>query len=168
MKNLTRIVTTLAMGSLLIAASPNDHMINRDIKALSPDRAEKLKTGSGAGYALPAELNGYPGPRHVLDLADALKLTKDQFRETSQLFHQMKAEAIPLGRRIIEQERELDILFRRGQANEESLFRLTAAIGESESQLRATHLKYHLRMVPFLTAEQRAIYGRLRGYHGGH
>lgn len=166
MKRPLQIIAALFVGSVTLAASPYDGMTDRPIKALSPDRIEKLRTGAGAGFALTAELNGYPGPRHVLDLADALQLTSDQRQKTSSLFNQMKAEAIPLGRTIIKQEAALDTLFRQGRAEKTSLFRLTAAIGTSEARLRATHLKYHLTMADLLTLDQRTAYSRLRGYDG--
>jgi hypothetical protein len=43
----------------------------RPIKALAPEEVAGLLGGEGMGYALAAELNHYPGPRHVLDLADS-------------------------------------------------------------------------------------------------
>ena len=46
----------------------------RDIKALSLEEIADLAAGRGMGLALAAELNGYPGPRHVLDLAPELGL----------------------------------------------------------------------------------------------
>ena len=63
------------------------------------------------GLALPAELNGYPGPSHVLENADALGLSADQRDRTKGLFDTMKAEAVPVGERLIEQETKLDRLF---------------------------------------------------------
>ena len=53
------------------------------------------------GFALPAELNGYPGPRHVLDLADGLELTEVQAERTQELFECMQREAIATGERYI-------------------------------------------------------------------
>jgi hypothetical protein len=47
----------------------------RDIKALSDQDIKELQSGHGKGLAKAAELNGYPGPAHVLELADELKLT---------------------------------------------------------------------------------------------
>ncbi|MBT5049289.1 MAG: hypothetical protein HOM58_12385 [Rhodospirillaceae bacterium] len=167
MKIRPRILIALAAATLTIAASPHNKSTHHHIKALSPDRIEALQTGAGAGYALPAELNGYPGPRHVLDLADALHLTQEQRQETARLFERMKAEAIPMGRKIIQQETDLDALFRHKRADETGLFQLTSAIGASEARLRATHLKYHLIMADMLTPPQRAAYSRLRGY-GSH
>ena len=42
---------------------------NSDIKSLSQDDQSALLAGRGMGLARPAELNGYPGPAHVLELA---------------------------------------------------------------------------------------------------
>jgi hypothetical protein len=45
------------------------------VKALTQDAMDGYRNGTGIGLAIPAEMNGYPGPRHVLDLADELELT---------------------------------------------------------------------------------------------
>ena len=58
--------------------SPYVELRAREIKALSPQEIEDLRSGSGMGLALPAELNGFPGPRHVLELADEIELDADQ------------------------------------------------------------------------------------------
>src|SRR4051794_40771771 len=50
----------------------------RSIKALSPENIAALLTGEGMGMAKAAELNGYPGPAHVLALAKELNLTEAQ------------------------------------------------------------------------------------------
>jgi len=47
---------------------PYAGMQTRSIKALSDQQIADLKAGRGMGLALPAELNGYPGPIHVLEL----------------------------------------------------------------------------------------------------
>src|SRR5436853_5112468 len=83
----------------------------RPIKALSAQQIADLKAGRGMGLALAAELNGYPGPSHVLELADALELSDRQRADTMALFAAMKAEAIPIGERIIADETALDRLF---------------------------------------------------------
>lgn len=86
-------------------------METRRVKALSDEQISDLMAGRGMGLALAAELNSYPGPSHVLDLRDALDLSDEQASRTKALLDQMKAETIPLGRRIIEEETELDRLF---------------------------------------------------------
>jgi Spy/CpxP family protein refolding chaperone len=173
MKIFVKAVVIVFIGVPAMAASSYSEMTGREIKAVSPDRINDLRTGAGAGYALAAELNGYPGPRHVLDLADKLDLTNEQRRVTATLFERMKAEAIPLGKELLEQEASLDSLFRDRKIDEPALVRLTAAIGVLEARLRAAHLKYHLVMSNLLTPHQRAQYDRLRGYnsnrsHGRH
>jgi len=166
MKTSLRIAAALLIGALTVGASPYRDMTVRQIKSLSPERIEALRNGAGIGYALSAELNGYPGPRHVLELAEALRLTAEQRTETQRLFDRMKAEAVFLGETLIEKEAALDALFRGGQATEAALFGLTAAAGTAEAKLRATHLKYHLQMAALLTPHQRSLYNRLRGYGG--
>ena len=41
-------------------------------------RIAELEAGSGWGLALPAELNGRPGPAHLLELKEALGLSPEQ------------------------------------------------------------------------------------------
>ena len=166
MKQGFRIAAALLIGALTVAASPYRDLTGRSIKSLSPERMEALRSGGGAGYALPAELNGYPGPRHVLELAAQLGLTDEQRRATAQMFESMRSEAVPLGEALIGKEAALDALFRDGRANEAALYALTAEAAAIEAKLRAAHLKYHLQMAALLSPHQRAIYGRLRGYGG--
>ena len=94
------------------AQQPYAGMQTRPVKALSEQQTADLRAGRGMGLALAAELNGYPGPLHVLELADQLDLTADQRTKVQQLFDAMKAEAIPVGTKLIEQEAELDRLVR--------------------------------------------------------
>src|SRR5690242_5790104 len=82
--------------------------------------------------ALSAQLNGYPGPSHVLELADKLELSADQRAKVQRLFDAMKAEAIPLGSRLIEQEADLDAQFARHTVTPDSLKASTAAIAETQ------------------------------------
>lgn len=51
---------------------------DRDIKALSSEQLADLREGRGMGASLPAELNGVPGPLHVLQLASQLKISPEQ------------------------------------------------------------------------------------------
>jgi hypothetical protein len=116
------------------------------------------------GLALPAELNGYPGPSHVLENADALALTVEQRERTKALFEAMKAEAIPVGAQLIEQEARLDRLFAERRITPTGLTTATAEIGATQGKLRETHLKYHLAMMTVLSAGQVEKYQALRGY----
>ena len=132
--------------------------------SLSPDDITGLQEGRGMGMAKPAELNGYPGPLHVLELADALGLTMDQRMETQRLREAMLAEAQPLGAQIVEQERRLDMMFVQQHADQEMIEAVTAEIGLLRAQLRAVHLIAHVGMYGTMTSGQRTLYASLRGY----
>ena len=86
-------------------------MQQRDIKALSEQQFANLRAGKGMGLALAAELNGYPGPLHVLELADKLSLTPEQRQQVQLLYDTMLSEAIAAGERLIDSERALDAAF---------------------------------------------------------
>jgi hypothetical protein len=147
--------------------TPYSGMQTRPIKALSEQQVADLQAGRGIGLALAAELNGYPGPSHVLELADKLGLTAEQRRQVEALFASMKQEALPLGGRLIAQEAELDRQFSARTITPQSLKSATAAIAATQGELRETHLKYHLSTVAMLSESQRQQYSALRGYGHG-
>jgi len=173
----------LGLGSLVAAGaasaagpSPYADGAERDIKALSPQQIEGYLKGRGMRMALAAELNGYPGPRHVLELADELDLSPEQLAQTRRLFEDMRREAIALGGRIVAGEALLDELFALGTVSEATLRDSAEALGRLNGELRAHHLGYHLAMRDLLDPRQIQSYLRLRGYasamrsgeHGGH
>lgn len=55
--------------------APYAGLQQRSVKALSDQQIGDLRAGRGMGLALAAELNGYPGPLHVLEFAEKLGLT---------------------------------------------------------------------------------------------
>lgn len=136
---------------------------SREIKALSASDVEGLQQGRGMGLALPAELNGYPGPMHVLELADELNLTEEQRERTEQAFERMRERASDLGEQVIESERELDRLFAERRATLEEIERLTDQTARRWGQLRAVHLEYHLHTLTVLDDEQVRQYVHHRG-----
>lgn len=144
--------------------APYAGMQQRDIKALSEQQMADLKAGKGLAMALPAELNGYPGPAHVLELAAELNLSAEQHHRTQQLFVRMQAEARALGEQLIAAERQLDALFRTRQADPDTVTAASISAAQLQGRLRAAHLRYHLAMMDILSAEQVAIYQRSRGY----
>jgi hypothetical protein len=160
----------LILGALLLASTaafsqtPYAGMQTRPIKALSDQQIADLKAGRGMGLALAAELNGYPGPIHVLELADKLGLSPDQRAGIQRLFDSMKAEAVPIGSKLIEQEADLDKQFASGTVTPNSLKGSTAAIATTQGELRGTHLKFHLSTVALLSHDQVQRYAELRGY----
>jgi Spy/CpxP family protein refolding chaperone len=148
------------------AQTPYAGMQTRPIKALSEPQVADLQAGRGMGLALAAELNGYPGPSHVLELADKLGLSADQREATQQLFNAMKQEALPIGAKLISQEAELDRQFAGRTVTPASLKTATSAIAVTQGELREAHLKYHLSTLTLLTENQRQKYSELRGYGG--
>ena len=157
----------LPAGATAQTPQPYAGMQTRTIKSLSPAQLDDLRLGRGMGLALAAELNGYPGPLHVLELADQLALSVTQRERVQSLLAAMKAETIPLGETLIAQEAELDRQFANRSVTPVSLAAMTQSIGGTQGALRAAHLKYHLSMLETLTPEQVQRYSLLRGYGDG-
>lgn len=145
-------------------ASPYAGWEHRVVKALSDQQIADLRAGRGMGLALPAELNGYPGPVHVLELGDQLRLTREQRTRMQELHVAMQAETIPLGERLIAQEADLERQFASKSVTPVSLRAATAEIGATQGALRLAHLRYHLSTLDVLTSDQVRQYGELRGY----
>ena len=139
-------------------------METRPVKALSDQQLADLRAGRGMGMALAAELNGYPGPIHVLELAEQLGLSGDQRQRVQKLYDTMKADAVSIGEKLIEAEAALDGAFKDRSITAERITELSAAIGETQGVLRALHLKYHLRTAELLSPDQSRRYAELRGY----
>ena len=167
-------VAMIALGGFAAAQHPHGQhqhgstpytgMQQRAVKALSEQQIADLRAGRGMGLALAAELNGYPGPLHVLELADQLALSGELRGRMRELFDAMKTEAVPMGETLIAQEAALDGAFANRSISAELLATLTAQIGETQARLRAIHLKYHLITVDLLSPDQRHRYAELRGY----
>ena len=143
---------------------PYAAQVHTEVRGLSTAEIDDLRNGRGMGLARPAEINGYPGPSHVLELASELALSEQQRAAVQILFAQMQAEAAPLGEQFLSGYAMLEASFREGSVSAESVTTMTAHLGQIEGQLRATHLKYHLLTRPLLSDEQNAAYARLRGY----
>ena len=167
------VAIVLFTGSAM-SQQPYAGLQERTIKTLSDQQIADLNAGRGMGLALAAELNGYPGPIHAIELAAQLHLSPDQVSKLKSLFEAMKAETIPLGTSLISQERQLNDSFANRTITLTSLESSTHEIGTTQAALRAAHLKYHLSTAEILTPEQVAQYNALRGYksnepaHGHH
>ena len=144
--------------------SPYAGLHQREVKALSEQQISDLRAGRGMGLALAAELNGYPGPMHAIELAERLQLSAAQRQQLQAQYEAMKAEAISVGEKLIAREAALDRHFAEHNISFDRLASLTAQIGETQGELRAVHLKYHLTTAEVLTADQRRQYAELRGY----
>ena len=156
----------LALGLPVYAqhAQPYSGQQARSIKALSEDDVKQYLNGAGMGYARAAELNRFPGPMHVLELADKLSLTGAQRSQTESLMAAHKAEARQLGHKVVEAERALDALFRSERVGEKDLALHVSAVAQAQAGYRLSHLETHRRMRALLTPRQVARYDELRGY----
>ena len=165
----TLFILTLLLVTSSFAQHKHDHapyagLQKREIKAFSDEQIKDLKSGKGMSLALAAELNGYPGPAHVLELADKINLTSKQKQQTQDLFKAMTKETKALGEQLIKEEKTLDLLFKNKKANLQNLKEATLQIGQTQAKLRGAHLRYHLSTVEILTPEQINSYNKLRGY----
>lgn len=136
----------------------------RAIKSLSESDLEELRRGGGWGLALAAELNGVPGPAHLLELRDELGLSSDQVAAIQAIFDQMQSEAVAVGARLIEAEETIEAAFRDGELDDVRLRVLITEAEAARSELRFIHLSRHLSTPPLLSADQIARYNTLRGY----
>lgn len=154
-------VPALASGG---ADMPYAGQDGRAIKALSATDIEDLLAGRGWGFAKPAELNGYPGPAHLLEFRDRLELSERQVTEIEALFEQMRQRAIALGAEYVAAERALDTAFGGGTVAPDTLAALVQRAAELNGQLRLVRLETHLKTLPLLSRHQIVTYRRLRGY----
>ena len=147
-----------------VAPSPYAGQESRAIKGLSQDDIAELRRGGGWGLARAAELNGMPGPLHLLELKREIALSAGQVSAIEAIFERMRADAIAEGERLIARERALEHAFQARTITEEGLRPMVDEIGASRSALRHIHLAAHLRTSALLSAEQIARYNALRGY----
>lgn len=166
---LSFIALLLVWASSVVATTQSPYVgdESNEIKSLSPGEITELLQGGGMGFAKAAELNRYPGPRHVLDLADQLHLSSEQIAQASRIFERMRAKAVHLGAQLVEYERELDSLFSSGEISAPALDALLLNIGETRAMLRGAHLHAHLEMKQILSRHQVMMYDKLRGYSNG-
>lgn len=138
----------------------------RTIKSLADKDMAGLLEGQGAGLAKAAELNGYPGPAHVIELRERLALSDEQLRASQALMAAHKERARALGRELVEAERRLDALFAGQRAQPPLVDAAAAEIGQLQARLRAEHLNTHLQQTALLRPAQVRAYNEARGYTG--
>lgn len=174
----TLFLSVLACGAGKAAsadtASPYAGQETRAIKSLSHDDIAELRRGGGWGLAKAAELNGMPGPAHLLELKDQIGLDQGQVTAIEALFAEMQKAAIETGARLIDLEENLEAGFRDRTITEATLEEKLSEIADTHRELRFIHLNTHLKTLPLLGSHQTAMYNSLRGYgsgateHGGH
>lgn len=154
--------------------SPYAGQEKRAIKALSEQEIDDYVSGRGMGTSKAAELNHYPGPRHVLDHKFQLGLTQDQVTQAQRLYEDMADDAARLGKQIVQKEADLEALYSAGKANRHNTRELVHELAMLQAEFRLVHLNAHLSMKQLLSPQQVAAYDQLRGYgsaphrHGRH
>jgi Spy/CpxP family protein refolding chaperone len=144
-------------------AVPHHALVQAYEKAFEQNLAE----GRGFGMAFAADQNGYPGPLHVLELKDRLKLTADQEARMQAMLATMFAESRPKSARLLESEAKLRQLFTRGQADEATVRTAVAEVEKIRAEVRLVHLLTHLKTREVLSEEQLRLYHDARwGEHG--
>lgn len=159
-----RLLTFLISGLLLTACgSRPEKPAGLESRTLARQEVTSLLKGHAMGMAAVAEMNGYPGPRHVLELKEELQLTPDQRFATSRLLGLVQGQARALGQRIVEAEQQLDVGMADGRLSREQVRQFIQNIASLRSQLRYTHIDAHLEQKKILNPEQIARYYELRG-----
>jgi hypothetical protein len=153
-----------AGGPATAPVAPNYAPPAREIKALSPQEQRGWIEGENMGMARAAELNGYPAPMMVLEMAQTLKLTPEQAAATRELMTRHKAQVRKLGAELVDAERQLDVAFRDQHAEASEVDRLTGQIGQLQARIRASHLRTHVAEQALLTPQQMQQYAGMHGF----
>ncbi len=141
------------------AGAPPGHKF---VEMCAADFEQTIATGRGAGLAFVADQNGYPGPLHVLELKDRLKLTTEQDAKVQAMLAAMFAESRPKSARLLEAEAKLRQLFTSGRTDEGAVRAAAMDVEKARTEVRLVHLMFHLRTRDLLTDEQRRFYHEAR------
>ncbi len=172
-KRLVYLAVAIAFSSSGVQAQDHAHggdtapyagFKTREIKSLSSEDIAELRRGGGWGLALPAELNGRPGPAHLLELQKELELSKDQIAAITAAYDDMRAAAISAGERFIAAEAALSNAFAGPDVSEDILRQLLHETADARAGLRFVHLSQHLSTPELLSSAQIQKYNVLRGY----
>ncbi len=155
---------TQASNTLHAHTSEYTGQEDRAIKSLSPNDIYELRHGGGWGLAKAAELNGVPGPAHLLEMKNEIPLDIAQISLINKIYEKMKSQAIEQGEKLIALEKELEMHFQNRTITDEILRTSLDSIAETRKELRYIHLATHLRTPEILTDNQIKKYNALRGY----
>lgn len=158
------IASASALAQYPHTTSPHAHAQSGEVPSLTPDEVRALRNGDGMGLARAAELNHFPGPKHLLDLRAELKLSHVQIEQVEAIHRKMKTRAIAKGEDILQAEIRLANLFASGSPAPTQVNRATEHLGVLRGQLRAIHLLAHIESARELAPGQIKAYNRLRGY----
>ncbi|HMD31019.1 MAG TPA: Spy/CpxP family protein refolding chaperone [Candidatus Acidoferrales bacterium] len=152
------------LGCLSLASAGQTQQPSAEMQhhhsCLEEERAS-IERGEGFGMAMPADHAGYPGPRHVLDMASELHLTVEQRAGMEKIYNAMKEKALVRGKELFESEARLEQMFRDART-EADLREQSFRVDTIHAELRWIHLSAHLAAQKILTPEQIATYTRLR------
>lgn len=166
-------ILAVLVGGCLAGPASGQHVHERspyagqeasEIPSLSAQELEDLRTAAGMGMARAAELNHYPGPKHALEMADELALTREQRARIEAIQQAMRTDALRIGEEIIRAEGHLNQRFALAHADSVRIREAAREIGFLYGELRYVHLAAHLATRSVLDARQVAEYDRLRGY----
>jgi hypothetical protein len=170
MRTVTALFVSLLIAGAALAqdrlSSPYRQQAETGLRGLDEKEIADLKAGTGMGLARAAELNSYPGPRHVLDAIAAGKLpaSREQLERIQQVFNTMNSDAVNIGAKILAEEQTLEAGFRSAMITDAELRSRVAAIAALRGELRTIHLAAHLVTRRILSESQIARYNELRGY----
>ena len=153
-------VNPILSSSATSLLSPYAGEESRQIKSLADSDIDDLLNGRGWGLAKAAELNGVPGPKHLLEMSSEIELSPEQVAAIKAVGSEMNAKAKSLGARYVELEKTLNDEFAAGHMSVGRLETLLNDISAVRTKLRFTHLESS----PILTAKQLEQYNALRGY----
>ena len=162
--SLFAVASTSALAQHTHTMSPYAHTQSSEVSTLTPEEVRELRNGEGMGLARPAELNQFPGPKHLLELVSDLDLSQPQIARIKAIRKKMKMRAIAKGKEILETELHLANLFASGHPSVAEMNRITEHLGVMRGKLQAIHLLAHIESARELTADQIESYDRLRGY----
>lgn len=160
----TVVVLLSSTASVQATDSPYVGQEKRAIKALSEQEISDYLNGRGIGTSKVAELNRYPGPRHVLDDAKKLGMSTEQLAKTQKIYDAMTSAATQIGKAIVHNEAELEGLYAHQKATEENTGQLVRKLANLQAEFRLTHLNAHLNMREILSKHQIEMYDQVRGY----
>jgi len=141
------------------AGGPPPHML---AQMCATAFEKNIGEGRGFGMAFVADQQGYPGPLHVLELKDRLKLTPEQETKAQVLLTAMFAGSRPKSAQLLDAERRLRKLFADGKADEAGVKTAIAEVERARSEVRMTHMLFHLKTRDLLSDEQRRLYHETR------
>ena len=177
MMKIAKLIPTSALAVLLIAglapgttsAAAQEQAGGGHHGSRHSDRQQResqaLRQGRGMGMARAAETNGYPGPMHVLALAEELELSDEQVARSNEIRNRVRDRAPAMGQQIIEAEQRLEAMFAEDRVAPAEMEALLMEIAGLRARLRGLHLNAHLEQAEVLSEEQIEQYMELR--HSG-